>query len=121
MNLCVATADGHLVTPVLGTILDGVTRGSVLELAADHDLTAVERPISIDELRQDCATGAITEVFAAGTAAVLSPIVRFKGERDDIKVADGQPGKHTLQLRQHMFDIQNGRTPDTHGWMRQVV
>ena len=121
MNLCVVTADGHLVTPELGTILNGVTRGSVLELAADHGLTAVERPISIDELRDGCASGAITEVFAAGTAAVLTPIVAFKGEEIGFTVADGRSGKQTLAIREHMLDIQYGRAADTRGWMRRVV
>jgi len=121
MNLCVVTADGQLVTPSLGTILEGVTRASVLDLAAEHGLTAVERPISIDELHEGCQDDTFTEVFAAGTAAVITPIVAFRGEDREFTVGDGTPGKTTLALREQILDIQYGRIPDTRGWLRRVV
>lgn len=120
MNLCLVTSDGHLVTPALGTILEGVTRDTVLALAADHGLTPVEREINLDELRSGTAAGTITEVFAAGTAAVITPIVGFKVDGYEITVGSGRPGKRTVELRDHMLDIQYGRTEDTHGWMRPV-
>ena len=121
MNLCLVTSDGQLVTPGLGTILDGVTRDSVLDLASDHGLTPVERRVSMAELRTGCENGTITEVFAAGTAAVITPIVGFKGDGYAVTVGDGEPGKITLAVREHMLDLQYGRVPDTRGWLRRVV
>ncbi|MFD6529880.1 branched-chain amino acid aminotransferase [Streptomyces sp. NPDC060184] len=121
MNVCLITADGRLVTPALGTILEGVTRDTVLSLAADFGLTPEERSISLGELRSGAADGSITEVFAAGTAAVITPMVGFKGEGYAFTVGDGTPGKHTMALRDHVLDIQYGRAEDKHGWMRRVL
>jgi branched-chain amino acid aminotransferase len=121
MNLFLVTADGELITPGLGTILQGVTRDSVLELADEHDLKPVERQVALAELRSGCDDGSITELFAAGTAAVITPILGFKGEGYAHTVGDGQPGKTTLAIRKHLLDIQFGQVPDTHDWLRPVV
>ncbi len=121
MNVCLVTSDGQLVTPALGTILEGVTRDSVLALAGEHGLTPVERSITVDELRNGCGDGTVTEVFAAGTAAVLTPIVKFLGQDLNITVGDGKPGKVTLAMREHILDLQYGRTKDTRGWLHRVV
>jgi len=121
MNVCLVTSDGELVTPPLGTILEGVTRDSVLALAGEHGLTAVQRPVSVTELRERCADGSVTEVFAAGTAAVITPIVGFKGADLDVRVGGGAAGKTTLALREHILDLQYGRVADTRGWLRRVV
>jgi branched-chain amino acid aminotransferase len=121
MNVLLVTADDELVTPPLGTILDGVTRRSVLEVAADHGLTPVERPVSVEELRAGARSGAITEVFAAGTAAVISPIVRFREPAGEFTVGGGEPGPRTLALRAELVDLQFGRVPDPRGWRVPVV
>ncbi|WP_460070378.1 branched-chain amino acid aminotransferase [Streptomyces sp. YKOK-I1] len=121
MNLCLVTSAGELVTPALGTILEGVTRDTVLALAAEFGLTPVERSVTLDELRSGAADGTVTEVFAAGTAAVITPIVRFKGDGYDFTVGGGEPGKQTVALRTHVLDIQYGRTEDRHGWLRRVL
>lgn len=120
MNLCLLTSDGELITPGLGTILEGVTRGSILELVTEHGLAPVERRVSIDELRTGCQNGSITEVFAVGTAAVITPIVGFKGDGYETVVGDHQPGKVTLAVREHILDLQYGRVPDSRGWLRRV-
>ena len=120
MNLFVVTADGELVTPPLGTILDGVTRESLLALATEHDLRPVERPLALEELQVGCASGAVTEVFAAGTAAALTPVAELRGDGFTVTVGDGHPGKRTLALRQHLLDIQTGRVPGPDGWVRLV-
>ncbi len=120
-NFFAVTADGTLVTPALGTILDGITRDSVLRLAGDHDLIPVERRFGIDELIDGCRDGSVTEAFAAGTAAVVAPIIAFRGEGYEVAVGDGRPGKRTLAIRAHILDIQYGRVPDDHGWMRRVL
>ncbi|MFI9362239.1 branched-chain amino acid aminotransferase [Kitasatospora sp. NPDC053057] len=121
MNLCLITAAGELVTPALGTILDGLTRDSVLALAHEFALTPVERAITLAELRSGAADGTITEVFAASTAAVITPIIAFKGRGYEFTIGTGAPGKHTLALREHILDIQYGRTEDTHGWLHRVL
>lgn len=121
MNLCVVTADGQLVTPSLGTILDGVTRDTVLSVGEKYGLQPVERPVSLAELRDGCTDGTITEVFAAGTAAVITPIVKFAGADGQFTVGDGSPGPSTLAIRQHILDVQYGRISDTEGWLHQVL
>ena len=122
MNFMMVTADDHLVTPALGSILDGVTRDSLLTLAPEHGLTPVERPISIDELRDGIASGQVTETFACGTAAVITPIVGFDSPEHGAQVVgDGEPGPRTRELRAHLLDIQFGRAEDRHGWLRRVV
>ncbi|HEY5857491.1 MAG TPA: branched-chain amino acid aminotransferase [Aldersonia sp.] len=121
MNICLITSDRRLLTPSLGTILDGVTRDTVLALAPEHGLEPVECRISLDELRAGCADGTITEAFAVGTAAVVTPITGFRGDAIEFTVADGGPGTHALDLREHILDIQFGLRPDTRGWLHRVV
>ena len=121
MNLLVVTADGTLVTPPLGTILDGVTRRSVLELAGEHDLVPAERPIAIDDLLRGCADGSVTEVFAVGTAAVVTPVTTLVHAEGAVTVGSGAPGPRALAIRRHLTDVQYGRAADTHGWMRPVL
>ena len=85
MNLFFVYADGTIVTPELtGTILEGVTRASILELAADLGHKIEERRISIDEWRDGVASGEITEVFACGTAAVVTPVGRLVGQDGEV-------------------------------------
>ena len=122
MNFMMITAGGQLVTPALGSILDGITRDSLLTLAGEHGLEAVERPISIDELRDGIASGQVTETFACGTAAVITPITGFDSPEHGAQVVgDGEPGEKTGRLRAHLLDIQYGRAEDRHGWMHRVA
>ena len=121
MNFMVVTASGEVVTPALGSILEGVTRSSILDLAPQHGLTPVERKLSVDELFAGLASGEITEVFCCGTAAVITPVVGFAApDRDDVVVGDGTPGPVTRALREHLLDIQYGRVDDPFGWTVQV-
>ncbi len=122
MNFLAVTADGELVTPALtGTILPGITRDSLLKIAPSHDLTPVERTLTLDELRTRVADGTITETFACGTAGVVTPIVGFKGADFALTVGDGSPGHFTRELRAHLTGIQFGLRDDEHGWMQRVV
>lgn len=120
MNLMLVTAGGELLTPGLGTILEGVTRDSVLALASEHGLAPVEREVTLDELLDGCRSGVITEVFAAGTAAVITPIVALAGEGYEVVVGSGEPGPKAVEIRAHLLGIQHGDVPDTHGWLRRV-
>lgn len=121
MNLCLVTSDGYLITPMLGTILQGVTRDTILTLAPDFGLTVEERPISLSELCDGAADGRITEAFAVGTAAAITPIVGFKGDGYEFTVGTGKPGKQAMALRAELLGIQYGRVADRHGWLRRVL
>ena len=122
MNVYVVTADHELLTPELtGSILEGVTRDSILTLAAEFGLTPVERKIAIAELVDGIASGQVTELFACGTAAVVTPIGTLKDEDGTYVVAGGETGETTAALRKNLLDIQYGRAEDTHGWLRRVL
>lgn len=114
--------DGQLVTPALtGSILEGVTRSSILTIANEEGLRPIERRVEMTELHQGIRDGSITEVFACGTAAVITPIGKFRHESgEDLTVADGEVGQHTAALRRRLLDIQYGRAQDTHGWLTRV-
>ncbi len=121
MNLYFVHADGTLVTPELtGTILEGVTRSSILTLAGELGLRTQERRVSVDEWREGVASGEITEVFACGTAAVVTPLGRLAWEGGEV-VMGTEPGEVTMRVRQALLDIQHGRTEDRHGWLRQLA
>lgn len=121
MNLYFVYADGTLVTPELtGTLLPGVTRDALLTLGAESGLTPVERRISVDEVTEAVTAGTITEIFACGTAAVITPVGSLKSATGEWVVADGAPGAHTTSLRQNLLDIQHGLAADTHGWMHRI-
>ncbi|MDO5499246.1 MAG: branched-chain amino acid aminotransferase [Propionibacteriaceae bacterium] len=122
MNICFVTGD-QLVTPELtGSILEGVTRSSILTLAADRGLQAVERTVGLDELLDSIEAGAVSEVFACGTAAVITPVSNFMLDSGrTVAVADGQVGEHTAALRQNLLDLQFGRAEDTRGWLTRIV
>lgn len=107
-----------LVTPALsGSILEGITRESILQLARDRGMTVEERRISIDEWKDGVASGEITEIFACGTAAVVTPIGQLKGEGFSVGDITAPAGEVTMSLRKELTDIQYGRVPDRHGWL----
>ncbi|HSN42997.1 MAG TPA: branched-chain amino acid aminotransferase, partial [Propionibacteriaceae bacterium] len=117
MNFMVVTPDGTLVTPQLtGTILAGVTRDTILQVAGDLGLRVEERRLSFDEVVEGARSGAFTEAFACGTAAVVTPIRALKSASGEVRWGD-EPGEVTMRLRDHLLDIQYGRTPDTHDWL----
>ncbi len=121
MNLFFVTDDGQLVTPELtGTILEGVTRDSILVAGAELGLTPVERSIEMAELFEGLSSGHIRETFACGTAAVVTPIRSFRDEVQTWTVGSGSLD-HTLAIRTYLTDVQYGRRADTHGWMTKVI
>ena len=120
MNLFFVYRDGRVVTPELtGTILPGVTRSSLLELARERGLDVQERRFSIDEWRDGVASGEITEVFACGTAAVITPVGRLAWDGGELSMPDDH--SLTLSLREELLDIQYGRAEDRHGWLYPLV
>jgi branched-chain amino acid aminotransferase len=123
MNICFVTKDRTLITPPLsGTILPGVTRKSILTLAAEAGLRVDEVPYSYDEWRRDAESGHVTEAFACGTAAVLVSIGTVRDAHGSFTVGDGNSiGPVTASLRQRLVNIQRGVEPDHHGWVRRIA
>ncbi|TVT15216.1 branched-chain amino acid aminotransferase [Amycolatopsis acidiphila] len=114
-------ADARVVTPELsGSLLPGVTRSSLLRLAKDFGHEVEERRISTEEWEKDAASGELTEVFACGTAAVITPVGRVKHAEGEFLVNGGEPGELTMKLRGELIGIQEGTRPDPHGWMRPL-
>jgi branched-chain amino acid aminotransferase len=114
-------ADARVVTPKLtGTLLPGITRDSILSAAQDLGYSTEEVMISVDDWRDGIASGEITEIFACGTAAVISPVGQAKSAMGTWVTGDGKPGEITMKIRNHMLAIQHGTTTDTHNWMKPV-
>jgi branched-chain amino acid aminotransferase len=122
MNVFLVMDDGAVHTPELtGSILEGVTRESILQLARDHGREVVERRIPLTELIEGLESGRVAEVFACGTAAVVTPIGRMAGEGFDVIVGDGGKGAFTMEVRDELTGIQYGKIEDRHGWMRRIA
>jgi branched-chain amino acid aminotransferase len=114
-------ADTVLVTPPLtGTLLPGVTRDSLQVLAAELGLTVEERRLTVDQWRADAESGAMTEAFACGTAAVVTPVSRVESKDGGWTIGGGRVGPTTERLHGLLADLQRGRVPDRHGWLDQV-
>jgi branched-chain amino acid aminotransferase len=114
--------DAELVTPELsGTLLPGITRDSLITLARERGHRVAERKVSLDEWRSGVLDGSVTETFACGTAAVITPIGEVKARTGDFTVGDGTPGPVAMGLRAALLDIQHGRVPDTHGWLHRIA
>lgn len=115
--------NGRLRTPPLtDTILAGVTRESLLVIAKDLGLQASEEPIAIDEVVAGVNDGSVTELMACGTAAVVIGIRSLSFEDGSkIQFAGACPSRVTTALYEALVNIQYGRSPDRHGWVRKVV
>jgi branched-chain amino acid aminotransferase len=114
--------DARIMTPALtGTLLPGVTRDSLLTLAPDLGIPASEGRISTGEWRAGCESGEITEVFACGTAAVITPVGQVKGASGGWTIGAGTPGPVTMRLHDELLGIQFGRLPDKHGWIHKIL
>lgn len=120
MNLF-AVVKNTLVTPPLSdSILAGVTRDSVISLAADLGLGVEQRALSVKELRAAHARGELTEVFGTGTAAVISPVGELAFAGEALRINDGKPGPVGLKLYETITGIQRGVIKDTRGWLSDV-
>ena len=122
MNLFFVYRDGHVATPSLdGTILHGITRDSIIQLLKDRKVEVQERKITLDEIRAGINGGEITEVFACGTAAVITPVGQFLSKNETIGDADAEPGKLTVSLREELTGIQYGLVEDRHNWLYKLA
>ncbi|HET9380672.1 MAG TPA: branched-chain amino acid aminotransferase [Streptomyces sp.] len=120
MNLYFVYGD-KIVTPTLtGSILEGVTRDSLLTVARDLGYEAVEERVSVEQWQRDAENGSLTEVFACGTAAVITPVGTVKRTGAEWQQSGGQCGEVTQRLRRALLDIQRGTAEDRHGWMHTL-
>jgi branched-chain amino acid aminotransferase len=117
MNIVLVKKDGTLLTPSSDSILEGITRDSILQLAEDRGHTVERRPVSIDEWREGAASGDIVEAFACGTAAVVAPIGLLRAEGFEIV---HESTALALSLRAELTGIQYGTGEDRHGWMMRL-
>lgn len=114
--------NGELVTPPLGgTILPGITRNTILQLAADWGIPHAERPISIETVRSAAQDGSLTEAFASGTAAVIAPVGEFYSQGQTIRINQGQIGPLAQRFFQYIEQVQRGLVPDPHNWIEPVI
>jgi len=114
-------ADATIFTPKLtGTLLPGITRDSILTVAKDLGYRVEEGMLSVEDWRDGVASGEITEIFACGTAAVVSPIGAAKSAAGTWTTGNGEPGPITMQIRQTLLGIQHGTIEDKHGWSVRV-
>ncbi|MDX2357417.1 branched-chain amino acid aminotransferase [Dietzia sp. PP-33] len=121
MNLFFIFGSGdsaEIITPELsGSLLPGVTRDSLLQLSRHLGYPVTERKVSVEEWESGVASGEITEVFACGTAAVITPVGSVQHSGGGYTVGDGGPGEITMRLRETLTGIQRGSVEDTFGWM----
>lgn len=122
MNLFFVYKDGHVATPALdGSILRGITRDSVITLIKDRGLHLEERQITLAEVREGINSGRIIEVFACGTAAVITPVGQLKSREETIGEENSAPGALTVSLREELTGIQYGTVADRHNWLVKLA
>lgn len=119
MNIFFVYADRAVTPPLTGSILPGVTRDSVIELLKSQGHPVEEARLTITEVMQALQSGAMQEVFGAGTAAVISPVAAIHHQGTTAEVPQS-PGELTRKLYDEITGIQSGRLPDTHGWCEEV-
>jgi branched-chain amino acid aminotransferase len=121
MNIFFVFDDGSLSTPPLGgTILPGITRASLLDLARDRGLVVREEPYSFAQWREEAANGRLREAFACGTAAVVTSIGAVRSTVGEFTIGDDSEGPVAASLRNALVGIQRGRVADPYGWVHRI-
>ncbi|MFZ4878200.1 branched-chain amino acid aminotransferase [Janthinobacterium sp. Mn2066] len=124
MNLFFVYKDGDKITvatpELTGTLLPGITRRSLLEMARELGYATEERKLSVQQWRDDIASGRMIEVFACGTAAVITPVGVAKANGFEMTINNNENGAVTLALREALLGLQHGTAEDKHGWMHKV-
>jgi len=120
-NIFFVIGESLITPPLSGTILHGVTRDSVLQLAKHWGITADEQPISMDEIIAAHRAGELREVFATGTAAVISPVGELFYQGHAFTIGHGEAGPLSQRLYEEISGIQNGTRKDEFGWLYHVT
>ncbi len=120
MNMFFLIDDEVITTPLNGSVLDGITRDSVIQLAKYWGIKVKERALSIDEVILAAKDGRLKEAFGTGTAAVISPVgqISYKGENHI--VAGGKMGGLSQRLYNEIIAIQYREKPDPYGWVERI-
>lgn len=121
MNIFFVMREGTIVTPPLGTILPGITRDSVIQLARDAGYRVEERSYSIENWRSDAISGQLVETFVCGTAATIVPVGRARSKESEFSWGDGQAGPVTEALRDALIALQRGVAADPRGWRHEIA
>ncbi len=125
MNLFfVYQGDGvtKVVTPKLtGSLLPGVTRDALLQLARDLGYESEEISITAEQWKADVESGKMTEVFACGTAAAITPVGEVKSKEGSYKINGGETGPVAARLRAALLSLQHGQSDDVHQWMHRII
>lgn len=120
MNMFFAYGNRVVTAPLQGSILNGVTRNSVLSLAGELGFTVEERAIEIDTIMADIQSGTITEAFGSGTAAVITPVGTLCYKEQNLNIGNGGVGSLTQRLYDTLTGIQTGHLPDRFGWVKKL-
>lgn len=121
MNVFFVMDDKTIVTPKLGTILPGITRASIIQLAEEAGYTVKEELYSFDQWQADARSGKMREAFACGTAAVVAGIGKVKFRGGEFAIGNSGDGEVTTRLRAKLTGIQRGTVSDDYGWTRKVA
>lgn len=114
--------DAKIITPELtGSLLPGITRKSLLQVAKDLGYEAEERRITVEQWRSGVKDGTITETMACGTAAVITPVGTVKSNEGEFTVNNNEAGEITMAMRERLRGIQTGEVEDTHGWNTVLI
>ncbi len=120
MNVFVRIDDTLITAPTNDRILDGITRKSILDIAADEGIDTEVRKISVKEVVEAAKNGSLREMFGAGTAAVVSPIAAFGYKGVDYELPE-LADSYASKLKQRITDIQYNRAEDKFGWRYKVI
>lgn len=121
MNIMFVYEGNKIVTPKLtGSILPGITRASLLQLAPDLGYEVEETMIDVEEMLADVEAGKVTEIFGCGTAVVIAPVGKFGYQDKEYLVNNNEVGPVARRLYQELTDIQFGRKPDPYGWTYKI-
>ena len=120
MNLYFVKGNKVITPKLTGTLLPGITRDSILSVARDLGYETEEVMLSVDDWKNGIESGEITETFACGTAAVVSPIGAAKSKWGTWVTGDGNPGPITMKIRETLLGIQHGQVPDKYNWVKVV-
>ena len=110
-----------LVTPSedADTILRGVTKRSVIEIAQSWGIPVEERKVSVEEVVNAIKDGSMTDAFGAGTAATIAPIVKI-GFRDEVLNLPLEGREISTKIKNYLDNLKVGKVEDTHGWCLHV-
>ena len=122
MNIMFVMQDGRIITPPLnGSILPGITRDSIIQLAGEAGHKVQQQPYSFEQWEADARSGTLRDCFACGTAAVITPIGEVKSKQGGFVIGNGGGGEVARTLKEKLVGIQYGRVADTHGWLMRLA